>query len=289
MKTQLLPILITLTFLPLSAVAKDTHAVIAAPVADQVMREQRTTLADNTLGQGFGPQSPRDIDSLPGRNARVFSPAPLASEMNLCNIHFHKNAEHKGGEFTLYAGNGDGHGNQSGYRYSGQLSDAERLPVSASVCPSEHGNLESGDTIEVHYVYSTAQVKPGPTLAACLNEAIGNPQLRVETQVLVLVNANEALNFGELTDYDASQGLYQAVNIPADTGLPVQYAGSTTGPGYNESGSPFQVTWNVRPQVAKVNIQSVATWCTGNDFDEDHGHGVRNLVVNPDLLSQIVR
>ena len=60
-------------------------------------------------------------------------------------------------------------------------------------------------------------------------------------------------------------------------------------PGYNESGSPFQVTWNVRPQVAKVNIQSVATWCTGNDFDEDHGHGVRNLVVNPDLLSQIVR
>lgn len=24
--------------------------------------------------------------------------------MNLCNIHFHKNAEHKGGEFTVYAG-----------------------------------------------------------------------------------------------------------------------------------------------------------------------------------------
>jgi hypothetical protein len=30
--------------------------------------------------------------------------------MNLCNIHFHKNAEHKGGEFTQYAGNGDGDG-----------------------------------------------------------------------------------------------------------------------------------------------------------------------------------
>lgn len=45
--------------------------------------------------------------------------------MNLCNIHFHKNAEHKGGEFTKYAGNGDGNGFQSGYKYSGKLSAFE--------------------------------------------------------------------------------------------------------------------------------------------------------------------
>ena len=31
------------------------------------------------------------------------------SELNLYNIHFYKNAEHKGGEFKTYAGNGKGH------------------------------------------------------------------------------------------------------------------------------------------------------------------------------------
>ena len=38
------------------------------------------------------------------------------------------------------------------------------------ICPGEHGNLEPGDTIEVHYVHSTAQVEPGPTLGACLSD-----------------------------------------------------------------------------------------------------------------------
>jgi len=37
--------------------------------------------------------------------------------------------------------------------------------------------------------------------------------------------------------------------------------------------------------VAKVNIESVGQWCKGNAFKEDHAHGVRNLVVNPRLLS----
>ncbi len=58
---------------------------------------------------------------------------------------------------------------------------------------------------------------------------------------------------------------------------------------YNEKGSPFQVTWSVRPKVAKVNIETVGNWCKGNIFDEDHGHGVRNIVKNPKLLSKIIR
>ena len=198
-----------------------------------------------------------------------------------------KNAEHKGGEFTKYAGNGDGHGYQSGYRYSGNLSTADLKPVNGEICPSEHGNLEAGDTIEVHYVFSTARVKPGPTLGSCFNDPITNPQLRVETQVYVLVNEARALDFGELTKHGLKYQLHQALNIPSNTGTAIQYAGSTTGPGYNESGSPFQVTWNVRPNVARVNIESVGKWCKGNVFNEDHAHGVRNLVVNPDLLSEI--
>lgn len=256
-------------------------------VADNVIANQRKALAHNTKDMGFGPQSPRDIDSKAGNNTRAFNSAPAYTEMSLCNIHFHKNAEHKGGEFTTFAGNGTGTGYLSGYQYSGELSHDELAPAKHDICPSDHGALMSGDTIEVHYVHSTAQVKPGPTLGACLSEAIKNPQLRVETQVYVLVNDKNALNFKDLTHYTKKGDLYQATGIPSNTGEAVQYEGSTTGPSYNETGSPFQVSWSVRPQVAKVNIDSVGEWCKGNDFKEDHGHGVRNLVKNPDLLSPI--
>ena len=275
--------------IPFGASASNTDDVAHHAVADNVVAAQRSLLAKKTRGEGFGPQSPRDIDAYSGKNRRLFNTAPGYTEMNLCNIHFHMNAEHKGGEFTEYAGNGDGHGYQSGYRYTGTLSHAELKPVAHEACPSKHGGLSPGDTIEVHYVHSTAKIKPGPTLGSCLSDSIKNPQLRVETQVYVLVNDMNALDFAALTRLDKVNDLYQAVNIPDNTGRPVQYQGSTTGPGYNEKGSPFQVTWSVRPEVAKVNIASVDEWCKGNVFDEDHAHGVRNLVENPDLLSSITR
>jgi hypothetical protein len=276
----------TLTgILCMMAIASISASEIA--VSNEVIAEQRAMLAFNTEGMGYGPQSPRDIDSVIGENKLKFGSASSSKKMNLCNIHFHKNAEHKGGEFTTYAGNGDGHGYQSGYKYSGELSNQEVTPVGYDVCPSSHGGLSAGDTIEVHYVHSSARVEPGPTLGACLSNSIANPQLRVETQVYVVVNDENALDFMKLTEYRNKEDYYQAVNIPNNTGEPVQYAGSTTGPGYNESGSPFQVSWSVRPEVAKVNINTVGEWCSGNAFNEDHAHGVRNLVINSSLLSKI--
>jgi len=275
--------------IPFNVTATASNSNRQDQVPDKVITEQRHNLAKNTEGKGFGPQSPRDIDSVAGSNGIDFNTAPAYSKMNLCNIHFHKNAEHKGGEFTKYAGNGDGHGYLSGYQYSGQLSKAEMASVEHEVCPSNHGSLYPGDTIEVHYVHSTAQIKPGPTLGSCFNDSIKNPQLRVETQVYVLVNNRNAGDFSVLTKHAEKQGFHQALNIPKDMGVPVQYAGSTTGPSYNEAGSPLQVTWSVRPKVAKVNIKSVGKWCKSNVFEEDHAHGVRNLVKNPDLLSKIRR
>ncbi len=274
-------------FIALSAlgVALPTLASSGETVSDDVIQQQRQSLQQNTDQKGFGPQAPRDLNNLTGSNPVRFGVAPPASNMNLCNIHFHKNAEHSGGEFTQYAGNGDGHGYHSGFRYAGQLSEAELAPISKQVCPSDHGGLEPGDTIEIHYVYSTAQVSPGATLGACLNESINNPQLRVEGQVFVVVNDDEALDFNDLTKVEQVNGYYQAVNIPTNTGKPIEYLGSTTGPTYNTQGSPFQVSWSVRPKVAKVSIDTVAKWCEGNEFDEDHAHGVRNLVTNPALLS----
>ena len=271
-----------------NAGAKDYNNSKQITISDEVQYQQRVTLAKNTNDKGFGPQSPRDIDMAAGNNSRSFNTAPAYTAMNLCNIHFHKNAEHKGGEFTKYAGNGDGFGHQSGYKYSGNLSASELEPTQHNICPSKkHGALNVGDTIEVHYVHSSAQVEPGPTLGACLSDAIKNPQLRVETQVFVLVNDSKALDFGELTKHKEVSGLHQATNIPSNMGMPIQYAGSTTGPSYNVKGSPFQVSWSVRPKVAKVNVESVGEWCEGNTFNEDHAHAVRNLVTNLDLLSKI--
>lgn len=283
MKKNIIAAFIGATLLPLTACAGNDHA----QASDSVIAKQRAALEKNTDGKGFGPQSPRNIDSTTGENKRIFSTAPAASTMNLCNIHFHKNAEHQGGEFTQYAGNGDGHGFQTGFVYNGKLSAAESQQVNKDICPSKHGGLYSGDTIEVHYVHSTAQVSPGPTLGACLSDSIGNPQLRVETQVYVLVNDDNALDFAMLAKHGNKRGYAQALNIPTNTGKPIEYTGSTTGPGYNEKGSPFQVSWSVRPKVAKVNIESVGKWCEGNTFNEDHAHGVRNLVTNPKLLSQM--
>jgi len=270
--------------------AHGAHSGHHAAVSDKVIAEQREALAKNTKSKGFGPQSPRDIDAIAGTNNRIFSEAPASTSMNLCNIHFHKNAEHKAADFSIYAGNGNGEGYQSGYKFdASNLSKAELAPTHGKICDSKHSTLRPGDTIEVHYVYSTAKIKPGKGLGSCFNSAIPkqNPQLRVETQVFVLVNDKHAASFKDLTTYKKVGGLYQATGIPSNTGTAVQYEGSTTGPGYNEEASPYQVSWSVRPHVAKVNIASVGKWCEGNDFKEDHGHGVRNLVKNLDLLSKI--
>lgn len=257
----------------------------AKSVNDDVVESQRAALEANTDGKGFGPQSPRDIDQDYGSNLRAFGTAPNRGEMNLCNIHFHQNAEHKGGEFTTYAGNGDGKGSNTGFVYNGELTKAQLKPVRGKVCAAKGDSLQSGDTLEIHFVHTAAQTTPGPTLGACLADSTMNPGLRVEAQVVVLANDKTALDFNELAKIVSSNGYHQAPNIPTNTGVPVSYLGSTTGPGFNEKASPLQVSWSVRPDVAVVDINSVKDWCEDNVFDEGNAHGVRNLVQNPKLLS----
>jgi len=236
--------------------------------------------------EGFGPQTPRDIDGLAGTNKRIFSIAPPADEMNLCNIHFHNNAEHKAKDFSIYAGEGD-HGHGGGYQcgMSKSLTAAELKAPKTEICKG----LKPGDTIEVHWVHSSCDVAPGKGLGSCLSDKCANPDLRVETQVFTVVNDSSALDFNTMTyDGNVSNGLHQAKSLPANTGKAVEFLGSTTGPKYTEqSCSPLQVTWAVRPQCAKVDINSLGEWCKSNTFEEDHAHGVRKLVTNPKLLSEI--
>jgi len=236
--------------------------------------------------EGFGPQTPRDIDQVSGTNKRLFEIAPKYSEMNLCNIHFHNNAEHKAADFSIYAGEGD-HGHGGGYQcgMSKSLSTAELTAPAGDVC----NGLKPGDTIEVHWVHTSCDIKPGKGLGSCVSAKCANPDLRVETQVFTVVNDSAALDFNDLAyGGNMQNGLHQAKMLPSGTGKPVEFLGSTTGPKYTEQAcSPYQVTWSVRPKCTKVDINSLAQWCKGNTFEEDHAHGVRKLVTNKKLLSNI--
>lgn len=236
---------------------------------------------------GYGPQTPRDIDNVSGENARDFSLAPESEKLNLCNIHFHNNAEHKAKDFSIYAGKGD-----NGYGGGYQCNDSKSLNK-AELAPMKGKNyckgMKPGDTIEVHWVHTSCDVTPGKGLGSCVSEGCANPDLRVETQVFTVVNDKNALNFNDM-DYDGNMvnGLHQPKSLPTNTGTPVEFLGSTTGPKYTEQAcSPYQVSWSVRPQCAKVDISSLSEWCKDNEFGEDHAHGVRKLVTNPKLLSEI--
>lgn len=241
------------------------------------------------LCEGFGPQTPRDISDIAGLNKRITSLAPPASEMNLCNIHTHTNAEHKGPGFSVYAGDGENGGfkcNETETLTEDQL----KFPDTGHGEHAAYAGVEPGGTIEVHWVYSSCDVAPGEGLGSCLSEACANPELRVETQVFLVVNDETALDFNEVA-YQGNMvnGLHQPLSLPTGTGDPVVFAGSTTGPAYTEAVcSPFQVTWSVRPSCTKVDINSLNEWsANGNVFNESHSHGVRQLVTAPELLSPI--
>ena len=239
--------------------------------------------AEAPLCTDMGPQTPRDISSVTGLNMDDFAMAPASTEMNLCNIHTHTNAEHKGPGFSTFVNATD----YGGYACNGtaDLTEAELTPA-----PGAYGKVKPGDTIEVHWVHTSCDIDPGEGLGSCLSETCTNPLLRVEAQTFLVVNDPNALDFTEM-DYRGYEvnGLDQPKMIPSNTGQPVVFRGSTTGPSYNQSVcSPLKVTWSVRPQCAKLDINSLHRWAEdGNVFNETASHGVRQLVTAPELLSPI--
>jgi hypothetical protein len=133
-------------------------------------------------------------------------------------------------------------------------------------------------------------VTPAEGLGSCFNDTCANPELRVESQVFVLVNDPTALDFTAV-DYagPTATGLHQPAALPDSTGTPVTFAGSTTGPAYADGTcSPYAVTWSVRPACARLDIASLHRWAeAGNVFNETHPHGVRPLATARALLSRI--
>lgn len=267
----------------LASCAATTENSAENPVGFSEPSAPQPEMLEASLCLSSGPQTPRDITSVYGQNSVQFEKSPPAAEMNLCNVHTHTNAEHKGPGFSVFVNDRD----YGGYACNDtvDLTAAELAPA-----PGAYGNVKSGDTIEVHWVHTTCETPPGAGLGACVPQTCENPLLRVETQTFLLVNDPEALDFMDLAyDAPADGGRPQAKSIPGDTGRPVEFLGSTTGPSYTQSTcSPAQVTWSVRPMCTKLDINSLHRWAeSGNVFEETKSHGVRQLVTAPELLSPI--
>lgn len=255
----------------------------ATPDPEQAAMTQEAAAMPEGLCLDAGPQTPRDISSVFGSNTVEFPFAPAAAEMNLCNIHTHTNAEHKGPGFSVFVDATD----DGGYacNETSELSDAELAPA-----PGAYAGVAPGDTIEVHWVHTSCAATPGPGLGSCVPEGCSDPLLRVEAQVFLVVNDPGALDFMDMAyQGNVVDGRHQALMIPDDTGEPVLFRGSTTGPSYTQSKcSPAQVTWNVRPSCAKLDINSLHRWAeSDNVFEETESHGVRQLVTAPELLAPI--
>lgn len=261
---------------------REPDAVVAevTEVVEEVVEVVETTEPELCLGAG--PQTPRDISNVVGLNTVTFPKAPPSSAMNLCNIHTHTNAEHKGPGFSVFVDATD----NGGYacNETADLTEAELLPSEGA-----YKGVVPGQTIEVHWVHTTCDATPGEGLGACVPEGCTDPLLRVEAQTFLVVNDETALDFTEMAAViEEKGGFYQAGMIPSDTGVPVTFPGSTTGPSYTQAVcSPAQVTWNVRPMCAKLDINSLHAWAEGNVFNETKSHGVRQLVTAPELLSPI--
>ena len=259
----------------------EAPAGAAEPAA---MAETAAEQAGPELCLDAGPQTPRDIGNTMGLNTVEFPFAPPASEMNLCNIHTHTNAEHKGPGFNVFVDATD-----SGGYACNETADLTESELAAA--PGAYQGVEPGQTIEVHWVHTSCEnAAPGASLGACLPEGCENPSVRVEAQVFLVVNDEGALDFMDMAyQGNVVNGRHQALSIPSNTGEPVLFRGSTTGPSYTQqSCSPFKVTWSVRPSCAKLDINSLHRWAeSGNVFEETRSHGVRQLVTAPELLAPI--
>lgn len=225
-----------------------------------------------------GPQSPRDIDSKPGNNTTFFKTAYKTNKMNLCNIHFHWNAEHKSESYSTFVNAGNEH---SGWAI---VEPASIDPVYRAANDISHLleqeaheiGVVPGDTIEVHWVHTSCNVSyenldPANGLGNCLTNVCANPQLRVVAQVFKVV------------EHDADVDSLEAPMDHEDA--TVVYTGSTTGSGYNNDHcSPYQVTWDVKKTPATLDAHALAHW--SHEMGE-HAHGVRELVTRKPLLSRI--
>lgn len=228
-----------------------------------------------------GPQAPRDIDSRRGTNSTVFRTTFKTEKMNLCDIHYHWNAEHKSKEYSTFVGIEKSE--HSGWAIVEPASTDPVYREEHDIAHLLHGDVHDigvivGDTIEVHFVHSSCNVTyndldPANGLGNCSTSVCANPQLRVIAQVFKVVDHD-----ADVTDLEHPM---------KHEDHRVVYTGSTTGAKHNNNHcSPLQVTWDVKKTYATIDAHGLAEW---SHKREQHAHGVRELVTHDDLLSPLKR
>lgn len=192
--------------------------------------------------------------------------------------------------YSIAAGEGYKGGYQcdrTAYLTPEQLREPEREPGKRG-CE----NVRAGDTIEVHWVFTSCEVSPGRTLKTC-TPAGQTCALRVESQIFTLVNDDKAHDFSTYAPAAKDVTRLSTMTLPA--GERVVYAGSTTNKAYNTSDkcSPARVFWGVRKQCELLNVKTLHEWCEKNEDatspfkGQTEGHDPRGLVTRQELLAPI--
>ena len=287
----------------------------------------------------LGPQTPRNVDDKAGSNDKMAPTEASGSidTMNLCNIHYHLNSEHKSAKFSTQAVKTEGLNHGVGFQCA-HTSPPTKMATDAAkfIQGSNHGYLDGakitgdeikhqvqvGDTIEVHWVFTDCNAVPGQGLGSCLaskgaTKDCANSKLRVESQVFSVVDDEadplRTIDFKDLSDIAHHGGgderLQTGTAMKAMWGSKLDatsvatFSGSTTGPKYAatslkpgsanvfaggvKGSSPVHVTWNVRKDCKPVSFSSLKKWSEHNVFNEHGPHGVRPLVTEAKELSKI--
>ena len=202
-----LPSLIALiSFLPATWVTAASESEPTHPPT--TLLERRAAL--ETLSTDAGPQSPRDIDQRAGNNRQIFSAAPPRQQMNLCNIHLHEGAEHRGGDFTTLIGVGDEAGFGTGFRYDGTLT-AEELADAHEDFVLEYGLTLVGGCCGTTPEHIGALVDRMSGLTAHAREPHPVSAVASLYQQVPLVQDSTYLSIGERTNANGSKAFREAM------------------------------------------------------------------------------
>jgi len=220
--------------------------------------------ADDDEPAVCGPQSPRDLAVAGGTN-RLPVPGDGTRPPRLCNVHFHRPAEHAGiAECPAVASEGGG-------------------GAAAGVCGSgEHRPVRAGEEIEAHWVYTSCPEPPEPRPG--LDNCVCGSQEGPDPMVLMV------LGRAYLVSPDGTSGAADRLAEPA--GVLARYGGSTTGPSYSGGGpddprpcSPARVQWAMDRRCLALQVSALGEWCRTNPWNEDHAHGLRDVIEREDWLS----
>lgn len=262
-----------------------------------------------------GPQSPKDLTTDRISDGNRFSAAPVMhrkqmNDMELVNVHFHLGAEHKSDAYnsnavsdsgtTFTAG---GHDVRAGWWATGTAADFHSTRASATPVGSPCEDLYVGDTIEVHWVHSSAGKQAagsddpeGTHLTDGLGNAANgrnllNPMLHVEGTVYSIVSDDTAE-----TVFDPGKNEPEKNKTLLDYHMPkagendyVRYVGSSTGQSFtgnfaakDQLCSPYVINWGVDLRLHKVKNTTMVELCQAlkknNIVTDLKPHGSRVLL-----------